>query len=53
MKRSTATGKNRKFVIIIYTAHVRFCKRSPIAEKEISAIKLLIGWQERANMLWS
>ena len=34
-------------------AHVGYCKRyCPIAEKEVSALRLLIGLQERANMLW-
>ena len=33
-------------------AHVGFCKRCcPIAEKEVSALKLLIGLQELANVL--
>ena len=54
MKRSTATGKNRKFVVINSRAHVGFCKRCcPIAEKEVSALRLLIGLQEPANMLRS
>ena len=34
-------------------AHVGFCKRCPIAEKEVSALKLLIGLQERTNVLRS
>ena len=35
-------------------AHVGFCKRCcPIAEKEVSALRLLIGSQERANVLRS
>ena len=35
-------------------AHVGFCKRRcPIAEKGVSALKLLIGLQERANVLLS
>ena len=30
-----------------------FCKRCcPIAENEFSALRLLIGLQERANVLW-
>ena len=32
-------------------AHIGFCKRCcPMAEKEVSALKLLVGLQERANM---
>ena len=54
MKRSTATGKNRKFVVIIFVCACRVCKRCcPMAEKEVSVLKLLIGLQERANVLWS
>ena len=54
MKRSTATGKNGKFVITIFTCACGFCKRCcPIAEKEVSALKLLIGLHERANVLRS
>ena len=35
-------------------AHGGFCKRCcPIAEKEVSALKLLIDSQERANVLRS
>ena len=35
-------------------AHVGFCKRCcPMAEKEVSTLKLLIGLQERANVLRS
>ena len=35
-------------------AHVRFCKRCyPVAEKEVSAIRFLIGLQEPANVLRS
>ena len=35
-------------------ALVGFSKRCcPIAEKEVSASKLLIGLQERSNVLWS
>ena len=31
--------------------HVGFCKRCrPIAEKEVSVLKLLVGLQERANV---
>ena len=34
--------------------HIGFCKRcSSIAEKEVSALKLLIGLQEPTNMLRS
>ena len=35
-------------------AHEGFCKRCcPMAEKEVSVLKLLIGLQERANVLRS
>ena len=46
MKRSTASGKNREFVVIIFVSActVGFCKRCcPVAEKEASVLKLLIG----------
>ena len=52
MKRSTA--KYRKFVIIVFTCARRVCRRCcPTAEKEVSALRLLIGLQERANVLRS
>ena len=54
MKRSTATGKKENLLPLYSCAHVRFCKRCfPMAEKEVSVLKLLIGLQERANVLRS
>ena len=49
MKRSTATGKNRKFVIIIFTCELGFCKRCcPIAEKGSFSFKAS-DWLARAS----
>ena len=54
MKKSTATGKNANGLSLYSRAHVGFCKRCcPIAEKEVSALRLPIGLQERTNVLRS
>ena len=54
MKRSTATGKNRKFVIIIFTCACRVLQEMfSYGRKGSFSLKLLIGWQERANVLRS
>ena len=52
MKRSTATGKNEKFVIIALTCTCRVCKRCcRMAENEVSALRLLIGLQVLESVL--
>ena len=54
MKRSTATARIENLLSLYSCAHVGFCKRCcPMAEKEVSVLKLLIGLQERANVLRS
>ena len=54
MKRSTATGRNKKFVIIIFTCACRvLLEVLSYSRNEVSALKLLIGLQERANVLRS
>ena len=44
-----------KNIVSLYShAHVGFCKRCcHIAEKEVLALRILIGLQERANVLRS
>ena len=53
MKRTTATGKNGKFVIIAFTCACRVSSEmlSYSGERNFS-FKVLIGLQERANVLW-
>ena len=54
MKSSTASGKNGKFAIVVFTYPYGFCKTfCPVAKKKVSALRLLIGLQERANLLRS
>ena len=54
MTTSTATAKDGKFAIIVLMCTCPVCKRCcPIAEKEVSDLRLLIGLQERANVFRS
>ena len=50
MKRSTATVRMRNLPLMYSRAHVGFCKRCcPMMEKEVSALRLLIGLQKRVK----
>ena len=54
MKRTTASGRMENLPSLYSRAHVGFCKSCrSIAEKEVSALKFLIGLQERANVFLS
>ena len=54
MERSTASGKNGKYVIIVFTYTCRVLKEMlPYRGEEVSASRLLIGLKERANVVRS
>ena len=54
MKEVRPRARIENLLSLYSRAHEGLCKRCyPIAEKEVSALKLLIGLQERANVLRS
>ena len=54
MKKVRPQARIENLLSLYSRAHVGFCKRCcPIAEKEVSALKLLVGSQELANVLRS
>ena len=52
MKERATTARMENLLSLYSRAYVKFCKRCPIAEKEVSALRLLVGLQEQANVLW-
>ena len=54
MKDRATTARMENLLSLYSRAYVKFCKKCcPIAEKEVSALRLLVGLQEQANVLRS